>query len=117
MFRLKGSRSSGLTKKIILFLIVILFVLVLSKWTTKEGGLDTFDTLYYDLWHILAGPRAEPKQVAIVTIDNETLFEYRDEPLVFWGPRFARGIDVLRIAGVNVIGRKRSPSSGTPSSD
>ena len=42
--------------------------------------------------------------MAIVAIDNETLLNYQNEPLVFWGPHFARGIEVLRQAGVRIIG-------------
>jgi class 3 adenylate cyclase len=69
-----------------------------------SGWLGRFDNAYGDLWHNVAGRRAEPRHVAIVSIDDQTLLEHKDEPLVFWGPHFARVIEVVRKAGVKVIG-------------
>src|SRR4030042_513850 len=60
--------------------------------------------VYYDLWHQLAGQQYQPRHVAIVAIDDQTLREHQDEPLVFWRPHFARAIQVLRQAGARVIG-------------
>jgi class 3 adenylate cyclase len=68
------------------------------------GWLATLENIYYDLWHKLAGVRAKPGRVAIVAIDNQTLLEHREEPLVSWGPHFARGIEVLRQVGASVVG-------------
>ena len=99
-----GKRPSSLSKKLIFLVILIPFVFVISKVMNRVEWLDTLDYIYYDLWHILAGPRAKAKHVTIVTIDNDTLLHYRDEPLVFWGPRFAQGIEVLRKVGVKIIG-------------
>jgi len=91
-------------KKIILLVFLIIFVWAITEVSTRTGWLNTLDHIYYDLWHILAGIRTEPKHVAIVAIDNETLLNYRDEPLIFWGPHFAQGIEVLRRVGVRMIG-------------
>lgn len=91
-------------KKIILLVFLIIFVWTITEVSTRTGWLNTLDHIYYDLWHILAGIRTEPKHVAIVAIDNETLLNYRDEPLIFWGPHFAKGIEVLRRVGVRMIG-------------
>ncbi|MBI5529275.1 MAG: adenylate/guanylate cyclase domain-containing protein [Deltaproteobacteria bacterium] len=68
------------------------------------GWLEGIDSAYGDLWHNLAGRRAEPRHVAIVSIDDQTLLDHKDEPLVFWGPHFARVIEVVRKAGAKVIG-------------
>jgi adenylate cyclase len=70
----------------------------------RSGALESFEDSYYDLWHNLAGQRREPSHVVIVAIDNQTLLDHRDEPLVFWGPHFARAIHAIRSAGARVIG-------------
>lgn len=84
-------------------------ILIIISFGTAEvvahlGWLDVFEYIYYDLWHNLSGTRAEPKHVAIVAVDNQTLLEHQDEPLVFWGPHFARVIENTRKAGVRIIG-------------
>ncbi len=104
MLGLSRIRFPYFLKKNLFLVVLILFVSILSIMVSREGRLITIDSIYYDLWHILAGPRAEPKHVAIVSIDNETLLQFRDEPLVFWGPRFAKGMEVLQKIGVHVIG-------------
>jgi adenylate cyclase len=52
----------------------------------------------------LAGVRYQPEHVAIVTLDEPTLSEHPEEPLVCWTPHFARVIEVLRGAGARVMG-------------
>jgi len=71
---------------------------------THLGWLDVFEYMHYDLWHNLSGTLAEPKHVVIVAVDNQTLLEHQDEPLVFWGPHFAQAIETIRRAGARVIG-------------
>ncbi len=99
-----GKRHSLISRKVILVALLVIFVCTVAEVATRIGWLKTIDYLYYDLWHILAGVQAEPKHVAIVAIDNETQLNYRDEPLIFWGPHFAKGIEVLSNVGVRVIG-------------
>lgn len=70
----------------------------------RAGWLDVPEHIYYDLWHVLAGPRVEPRHAAIVAIDDKTLLEYRDEPLAFWGSHYADAIEVLRKVGTRIIG-------------
>ncbi len=101
---LMGRQSPGFDKKIVLLVVVVLLAFILSEVAARIEGIDTLDYLYVDFWHILAGVRAETRHVAMVIIDNETLLHFRDEPLVFWGPHFAQGIEVLQKAGVKVIG-------------
>jgi adenylate cyclase len=97
-------RHPRISRKIILLTFLILFVCIVAEVTIRVGWFDTLENIYDDLWHILVGLRTEPRHVVIVVIDNETLLNYRDEPLVFWGPRFGQGIEVLRRVGVRVIG-------------
>lgn len=85
-------------------LILIIFSFGTAEVMTHLGWLDAFEYIYYDLWHNLSGTRAEPKHVAIVAVDNQTLLEHQDEPLVFWGPHFAHAIETIRRAGARVIG-------------
>ena len=42
--------------------------------------------------------------MAIVTLDEPTLDEHPEDPLVCWTPHFARVIEVLRGAGARVMG-------------
>ncbi len=99
-----GKSLPHISRKAILVVFLIIFAFAVSEVMTRVGWLDTMDYIYYDLWHILAGLRTEATHVAIVAIDNETLLNYQNEPLAFWGPHFARGIEVLRQAGVRMIG-------------
>ena len=99
-----GEVQLPISRKIIIVAFLIIFACTVAEVSTRTGWLNTLDHIYYDLWNILAGLRTEPKYVAIVVIDNETLLKYRDEPLIFWGPHFAKGIEVLRRVGVRVIG-------------
>jgi CHASE2 domain-containing sensor protein len=85
-------------------LILIIISIGTAEIMTHLGWLDVFEYIYYDLWHNVAGIRAEPKHVAIVAVDNQTLLEHQDEPLVFWGPHFAHAIETIRRAGARVIG-------------
>jgi class 3 adenylate cyclase len=84
--------------------ILIIFSIGTAEVMTHLGWLDVFESIYYDLWHNLSGTRAEPKHVIIVAVDNQTLLEHQDEPLVFWGPHFAHAIQTIRRAGARVIG-------------
>ncbi|NNJ84059.1 MAG: adenylate/guanylate cyclase domain-containing protein [Gammaproteobacteria bacterium] len=70
-------------------------------WQSWSGCLEA---IYYDLWHRLAEKRTEPLHTAIVKIDDESLLLYPKTPLIFWGPHFARAIEVLDKVGAKVIG-------------
>ena len=57
------------------------------------GGLENF---YSDRWHRIAGQRFEPRHTALVMIDDPSLAEKPDEPLVFgvsvWDPTTYLGV-------------------------
>ena len=86
--------------------LVILLVLVgaAAQSITWAGWLAKPENLYADLWHRLAGCRYAPSHVAIVTLDEPTLAEHPEEPLVCWTPHFARVIAVLRGVGARIMG-------------
>ncbi|MDM8517049.1 adenylate/guanylate cyclase domain-containing protein [Desulfobacterales bacterium HSG16] len=85
---------------------IILMVLIctVTEMSIRYKWLDSFETIYSDLWHRWAGKRVQTLHTAIIVIDDRTLLKYKDEPLAFWSPKFATIIDVLRNAGANVIG-------------
>ncbi|MEJ5377481.1 MAG: adenylate/guanylate cyclase domain-containing protein [bacterium] len=70
----------------------------------RLGWLGFMERWQYDLFHHAAGFRGPATHVAIVSVDDETLLHHRDEPMVFWGPHFAKAMEVLRSVGVKVIG-------------
>ena len=88
----------------IIVTLLILFALGAGEIALREGWLNTFEYLSYDLWHHMSGRRAEPKHVVILAVDNQAFLEHQDEPLVFWGPYFARVIGNVRRAGARIIG-------------
>ena len=91
-------------RQAIIGLILVVFSFATPAMSTRFGWLDVMEYTYYDLWHILLGRRAEPKHVVIVAVDDQTLLEHQNEPLVFWGPHFARVIENTRKAGARIIG-------------
>jgi adenylate cyclase len=83
---------------------LVILACVAGEGAMRAGWLDVLEQPYYDLWHVLAGPRVEPRHAAIVAIDDKTLLEHRDEPLAFWGSHYADAIEVLRTVGTRIIG-------------
>ncbi len=93
-----------LSRQKVLAVLLVALACSAAEVAHRAGALVSLENSYYDLWHNLAGQRQEPSHVVIVAIDNQTLLEHRDEPLVFWGPHFARAIQAIRSAGARVIG-------------
>ncbi|HJW25685.1 MAG TPA: adenylate/guanylate cyclase domain-containing protein [Rhodocyclaceae bacterium] len=85
-------------------LLIALAAVLVAELLTRAGALAGFERFYGDLWCRVAGQRATPQKVVLIKLDEATLSAYPDEPLVFWGPRFAQACSVLRQAGVAVIG-------------
>ncbi len=90
--------------RFLLLAITVLLTCTIAEIGGRSRWLGAYENAYYDLWHQLSGVRAAPEHGLIVTIDNQTLIEYKDEPMVFWGPHFARAVENLRMAGARVIG-------------
>ncbi len=83
---------------------IALLAILLAEAISHGDLLTGVENFYGDLWFRLAGQRAKVEHVALIKLDEATLAEYPDEPLVFWGPRYARASAVLRQAGARVIG-------------
>lgn len=92
---MKRHLSTALLSALVSILILVLM---------GAGWLGFLENGYYDLWHRLSGQRRPAAHVAIVAIDEATLLAYKDIPLAFWGPQFARVIDILRESGAAAIG-------------
>ncbi|HVO83035.1 MAG TPA: adenylate/guanylate cyclase domain-containing protein [Syntrophobacteria bacterium] len=99
-----GRRPQQRAKRAIIGFLIVLLASFSAEVATRVGWLTGLELLYYDLWHLLAGPRSEPRHVVIVSVDTQAFLEHRDEPLVFWGPYFARAVEKARRAGASIIG-------------
>jgi adenylate cyclase len=91
-------------KKLIHSALLWVLVVMIVEAATWTGWLPLSEEMYYDLWHRLAGQRYTPEHVVIVSLDDQSLQDYPDDPLVTWTPHFAHAIAVLRRVGVRVIG-------------
>ena len=78
--------------------------LLLVESVYRFSPLETAEHLYSDLWHRLSGVRYTPQHVALVAVDDPSLAQFSEDPLVFWTPLFARACETLQQAGVAVIG-------------
>ena len=99
-----GRRPQRRAKQAIIGFLIVLLACFFAEAATRAGWLSVLELIYYDLWHVLAGPRGEAQHVVIVSVDTQTFLEHRDEPLVFWGPHFARAIEKARRAGAGIVG-------------
>jgi adenylate cyclase len=98
--------TKNVRRKDTLVLVAVLLLLVYGAVAglTWAGWLERPEEIYYDLWHQLAGVRYQPQQVVIVALDEKTLQEHPQEPLVCFTPHFARVIEILRRVGAKSIG-------------
>ena len=85
-------------------LAALVLSLLLVEGVYRFSPLETAEHLYSDLWHRLSGVRYTPQHVALVAVDDSSLAQFRDDPLVFWTPLFARACETLQQAGVSLIG-------------
>jgi len=99
-----GRRPQRRVKQAIIGFLIVLLASLFTEVATRAGWLSVLELIYYDLWHLLAGPRDEPRHVVIVSVDTQAFLDHRDEPLVFWGPYFARAIEKARRAEARIIG-------------
>ena len=86
------------------FLAVTALALIISLGSERFGWLQDYENIYYDYWHQLSGQRREAVHAAVVAVDDDTLLQYKDDPLAFWQPHFARAMQTLTDAGVKSIG-------------
>ena len=86
------------------FLLAVSLAFGCSEAMTRLGWLDPLENVYYDYWHQYAGKRRDAAHAAVVAVDEQTLDQYKDDPLAFWQPHFARAMETLTRAGAKVIG-------------
>ncbi len=97
-------KKTRLSRKFKLALLLVIAASLVAELATRTGWLEMPEHITYDLFHQLAGVRYQPEHVVIAAIDDQTLLEHYEEPMAFWGPHFARAIEVMRNAGARVIG-------------
>ncbi len=84
--------------------LVTVIALLISESLWQQGALNGAERFYSDWWIRLAGQRHPVEHVMLVKVDEATLSAYPNEPLLFWGPRYAQATRTLREAGATVIG-------------
>lgn len=83
---------------------ISLAICLLAEILLQGGLLNPLDQKLQDFWFQWQGKRTEPAHAVLVTIDEETLAAYPDDPMVFWTDRLATAIARLREAGVTAVG-------------
>ncbi len=86
------------------FIFVVVVAFGCSEAMTRLGWMEPLENVYYDYWHQFAGKRRDARYAAVVAVDEQTLDQYKDDPLAFWQPHFARAMETLTRAGAKVIG-------------
>jgi len=86
------------------FVLVVAVAFGSSEAMTRLGWMGPLENIYYDYWHQFAGKRRDALHTAVVAVDEQTLDQYKDDPLAFWQPHFAQAMETLTRAGVKVIG-------------
>ena len=84
-------------------LLVTLASCALALALARTGVLAQYDRALSDLSHRLRGKRADATHVGLVMVDAQSLRAHANEPLVAWGPHFARALKVLRQVGAQVV--------------
>lgn len=97
-------RPAGALRRLLRALLIALIALLISEALWQKGLLDGAERFYSDLWLRNAGQRHPVEHVVLVKVDEATLSAYPNEPLLFWGPRYAQATRTLREAGATVIG-------------
>ncbi|CAK0781796.1 adenylate cyclase [Gammaproteobacteria bacterium] len=86
------------------FLLVIMIATCSTFSMQQLGWLRPLENIYYDYWHQFSGKRHEAQYTAVIAVDDETLLQFKDDPLAFWAPYWAQAMDIVRRVGVKAIG-------------
>ncbi|MCX7143671.1 MAG: adenylate/guanylate cyclase domain-containing protein [Proteobacteria bacterium] len=86
------------------FALVVAVAFGCSEAMNRLGWMDPLENLYYDYWHQFAGKRRDALHTAVVAVDEQTLDDYKDDPLAFWQPHFASAMETLTRVGAKVVG-------------
>src|SRR5439155_21682635 len=101
--RLRG-RLKAIYKQFLRWLGVAAAASGLAVGLARTDWHRSLENVYYDYWHVVSGVRYEPQHTVFITVDDAALVAYKDDPLAFWAPYWAQAINVLRQAGVKVVG-------------
>ncbi len=91
-------------KRLLRWLLLTVAATAAAAGLARTEWHRSLESAYYDYWHVLAGKRYEPAHTVFVSVDDATLLAYKDDPLAFWTPYWARALDVLGKAGVKAVG-------------
>ena len=91
-------------KRRLLFLLLVLGVAFLDWAASGTTLVKNLETGWQDAALRLSGVRHWPAHVVLVTVDEASLVRFRDDPLSFWTPHFAKAAQRLRELGVKTIG-------------
>lgn len=91
-------------RKVWQFLAVTVLAIVVALGSERLGWLQDYENVFYDYWHQIAGKRRDAQYAAVIAVDDDTLLQYKDDPLAFWQPIFAVAMQNLTDAGVKSIG-------------
>jgi class 3 adenylate cyclase len=100
----KGESPSARRKRYLFLVVVVVAAILAAEIGYRSALLATVEHVYSDLWHRLSGVRYAAEHVALVVVDDLSLAQHSDDPLVFWTPLFARAAATLRQAGASAIG-------------
>ncbi len=90
-----------------IIIFTLLLILLETHGTFKFGEERLFrlyDNRLYDIFHVMEGEKKPPQHVALVTIDKDTFRAFRNEPIIAWGPHFAKAIRTLKNIGASTVG-------------
>jgi hypothetical protein len=89
--------------------------LVVSLGQRAHGLAAGLREHLYDYWHQIAGKRRDAQHAAVIAVDDDTLLQYKDDPLAFWQPIFAQAMQNLTMPGSSRSGWTSSmPSAPRP---
>ena len=92
------------TMKRIKMLAVFILAFIAGIYLYAGNRFASFDEIYWDYWHSFKTEGHRDSHVVLVSIDDKSLAQHKDEPLIFWGPRIAEAIGIAREAGAKTIG-------------
>jgi class 3 adenylate cyclase len=95
---------SALRKTLLRWLVLTVAASGAAIGLARTDWHRALENVYYDYWHVFSGKRYEPAHTVFVSVDDATLLAYKDDPLAFWTPYWARAVDVLAKAGAKAVG-------------
>lgn len=95
----------NLLQKKVTTAIIMAFLTTGISHTVDSSRLFSFlEFKHYDLFQNCVDRHDTKLNTVIVSIDDKTLLSLKDEPFVFWGPHFAKAIEVLNARGAEAVG-------------